>query len=98
MQFEDPRDAEDAIRGRDGYKFDGDRLRVSPIESIISISCTIITIISLRISETFCLQRLNLLMVVVDIHLPWTNMAVTVVEAVGVEFRGTLTTVVYILM
>lgn len=98
MQFEDPRDAEDAIRGRDGYKFDGDRLRVSTIESIISISCTIITIISLRISETFCLQRLNLLMVVVDIHLPWTNMAVTVVEAVGVEFRGTLTTVVYILM
>lgn len=98
MQFEDPRDAEDAIRGRDGYKFDGDRLRVSPIESIISISCTIITIRSLRISETFCLQRLNLLMVVVDIHLPWTNMAVTVVEAVGVEFRGTLTTVVYILM
>lgn len=98
MQFEDPRDAEDAIRGRDGYKFDGDRLRVSTIESIISISCTIITIRSLRISETFCLQRLNLLMVVVDIHLPWTNMAVTVVEAVGVEFRGTLTTVVYILM
>lgn len=98
MQFEDPRDAEDAIRGRDGYKFDGDRLRVSTIESIISISCTIITIISLRISETFCLQRLNLLMVVVDIHLPWTNMAVTVVEAVVVEFRGTLTTVVYILM
>jgi len=26
--FEDPRDAEDAIRGRDGYNFDGDRLRV----------------------------------------------------------------------
>lgn len=28
MQFEDPRDAEDAIRGRDGYNFDGSRLRV----------------------------------------------------------------------
>ncbi|KAK3441589.1 hypothetical protein EUGRSUZ_B01911 [Eucalyptus grandis] len=28
VEFEDPRDAEDAIRGRDGYKFDGYRLRV----------------------------------------------------------------------
>eukprot|EP00252_Welwitschia_mirabilis_P012306 TRINITY_DN272_c0_g1_i7.p1 TRINITY_DN272_c0_g1~~TRINITY_DN272_c0_g1_i7.p1 ORF type:complete len:391 (+),score=18.30 TRINITY_DN272_c0_g1_i7:160-1332(+) len=28
VEFEDPRDAEDAIRGRDGYKFDGHRLRV----------------------------------------------------------------------
>ncbi|KAJ4802124.1 Serine/arginine-rich-splicing factor SR34 [Rhynchospora pubera] len=25
VEFEDPRDAEDAIRGRDGYKFDGER-------------------------------------------------------------------------
>lgn len=31
MQFEDARDAEDAIRGRDGYNFDGNRLRVWPI-------------------------------------------------------------------
>lgn len=29
IQFEDYRDAEDAIRGRDGYDFDGHRLRVS---------------------------------------------------------------------
>jgi hypothetical protein len=29
LQFEDARDAEDAIRYRDGYKFDGLRLRVS---------------------------------------------------------------------
>lgn len=29
VQFEDPQDAEDAIRGRDGYDFDGYRLRVS---------------------------------------------------------------------
>lgn len=29
FQFEDPRDADDAIRGRDGYDFDGHRLRVS---------------------------------------------------------------------
>lgn len=29
FQFEDARDAEDAIEGRDGYKFDGQRLRVS---------------------------------------------------------------------
>ncbi|XP_009411675.2 serine/arginine-rich splicing factor SR30-like [Musa acuminata AAA Group] len=28
IEFEDPRDAEDAIRGRDGYNFDGHRLRV----------------------------------------------------------------------
>lgn len=28
FQFEDPRDADDAIRGRDGYNFDGHRLRV----------------------------------------------------------------------
>jgi arginine/serine-rich splicing factor 1/9 len=28
VQFEDARDAEDAIRGRDGYNFDGNRLRV----------------------------------------------------------------------
>nr|GLL40392.1 serine/arginine-rich splicing factor SR30-like isoform X2 [Ipomoea trifida] len=28
VEFEDPRDVEDAIRGRDGYSFDGHRLRV----------------------------------------------------------------------
>lgn len=28
FQFEDARDADDAIYGRDGYKFDGHRLRV----------------------------------------------------------------------
>ncbi|KAJ6808553.1 serine/arginine-rich splicing factor SR30-like [Iris pallida] len=28
LQFEDPYDAEDAIEGRDGYNFDGHRLRV----------------------------------------------------------------------
>ena len=28
LQFEDSQDAEDAIRGRDGYDFDGYRLRV----------------------------------------------------------------------
>ncbi|KAI3874630.1 hypothetical protein MKW98_013081, partial [Papaver atlanticum] len=28
VEFEDARDAEDAIRGRDGYSFDGHRLRV----------------------------------------------------------------------
>ncbi|KAG8079353.1 hypothetical protein GUJ93_ZPchr0007g5893 [Zizania palustris] len=28
VEFEDPRDAEDAIQGRDGYNFDGNRLRV----------------------------------------------------------------------
>ncbi|RHY25747.1 hypothetical protein DYB32_008127 [Aphanomyces invadans] len=28
IEFDHPRDAEDAIRGRDGYEFDGQRLRV----------------------------------------------------------------------
>ncbi|KAJ0584229.1 putative RNA recognition motif domain, nucleotide-binding alpha-beta plait domain superfamily [Helianthus annuus] len=28
VEFEEARDAEDAIRGRDGYDFDGDKLRV----------------------------------------------------------------------
>jgi len=31
LQFEDAQDAEDAIRGRDGYDFDGHRLRVGYI-------------------------------------------------------------------
>jgi len=31
MQFEDARDAEDAIQYRDGYNFDGFRLRVSTL-------------------------------------------------------------------
>uniref|UniRef100_A0A0D9VTW4 RRM domain-containing protein n=1 Tax=Leersia perrieri TaxID=77586 RepID=A0A0D9VTW4_9ORYZ len=30
VEFEDPRDAEDACAGRDGYNFDGHRLRVEP--------------------------------------------------------------------
>ncbi|KAM3228584.1 hypothetical protein ACQJBY_059926 [Aegilops geniculata] len=30
VEFEDPRDAEDACAGRDGYNFDGNRLRVEP--------------------------------------------------------------------
>lgn len=28
VEYTDPRDAEDAVRGRDGYDFDGYRLRV----------------------------------------------------------------------
>jgi len=28
VEFHDPRDAEDAVRGRDGYEFDGQRIRV----------------------------------------------------------------------
>lgn len=28
VEFQDPRDAEDAVRGRDGYEFDGQRIRV----------------------------------------------------------------------
>lgn len=30
VEFEDPRDAYEAVRGRDGYDFAGGRLRVSP--------------------------------------------------------------------
>ncbi len=29
IEFDDPRDAQDAVTGRDGYDFDGSRLRVS---------------------------------------------------------------------
>ncbi|PIO55522.1 hypothetical protein TELCIR_23090, partial [Teladorsagia circumcincta] len=28
VEFDDARDAEDAVRGRDGYDFDGSRIRV----------------------------------------------------------------------
>ncbi|GAB2273315.1 hypothetical protein Dimus_008114 [Dionaea muscipula] len=31
VEFEDERDAEDAVRGRDGYDFDGNRLQVSDL-------------------------------------------------------------------
>lgn len=39
FQFEDARDAEDAIEGRDGYKFDGQRLRVSDGISYLIAFC-----------------------------------------------------------
>lgn len=40
LQFEDARDAEDAIRGRDGYDFDGHRLRVSNFSfSLFNLFC-----------------------------------------------------------
>jgi len=38
MQFEDARDAEDAIKYRDGYNFDGFQLRVSTL-SFCSLVC-----------------------------------------------------------
>ena len=38
IQFEDPRDAEDAIHGRDGYNFDGNRLRVGAVSCVCSSS------------------------------------------------------------
>ncbi|CAN6468843.1 unnamed protein product [Victoria cruziana] len=51
VEFEEARDAEDAIRGRDGYKFDGHRLRVelahggrrhySPVDRYSSYSSSI---------------------------------------------------------
>lgn len=36
-QFEDSRDAQDAIDGRDGYDFDGHRLRVGELYSTSSV-------------------------------------------------------------
>ncbi|KAI6684934.1 hypothetical protein NL676_030847 [Syzygium grande] len=39
VEFEDPRDAEDAIRGRDGCKFDGYRLRSESPDLALYISC-----------------------------------------------------------
>ena len=43
-KFDNARDAEDAIKGRDGYNFDGCRLRVirSPI-SFIGVLCFLIS-------------------------------------------------------
>jgi RNA recognition motif-containing protein len=35
VEFEDPRDADDAIYGRDGYDFDGQRLRVELAHGLI---------------------------------------------------------------
>jgi arginine/serine-rich splicing factor 1/9 len=45
IEFEDARDAEDAIRGRDGYNFDQNRLRVC----FMCIICLIITCVSTTI-------------------------------------------------
>lgn len=42
FQFEDARDAEDAIEGRDGYKFDGQRLRVSDGMLDLIASCLLV--------------------------------------------------------
>ncbi len=39
LQFEDPRDANDAVRGRDGVDFQGQRLRVSRINSAHGMLC-----------------------------------------------------------
>ena len=39
FQFENARDAEDAIRGRDGYNFDGCRLRVIISSNCVCIVC-----------------------------------------------------------
>lgn len=45
IQFEDARDAEDAIEGRDGYKFDGQRLRVSVGMSDLIAFCSNVTMV-----------------------------------------------------
>jgi len=42
QQFEEARDAEDAIRGRDGYDFDGHRLRVSHIYDAFYATCILL--------------------------------------------------------
>lgn len=44
LQFEDARDAEDAIRGRDGYDFDGHRLRVGGSILLVTFVSEIIII------------------------------------------------------
>ena len=60
MQFEDARDAEDAIRGRDGYNFDGNRLRVRPI--LVQIACVLIELapLSLRCKPSSLASTLRL--------------------------------------
>lgn len=37
VEFDDPRDAMDAVRGRDGYEFFGNRLRVSILISVVAM-------------------------------------------------------------
>lgn len=57
-QFEDPRDAEDAIDGRDGYDFDGHRLRVSLVVFLFCIA-----------SSTSCMYRYFLTILYIYIYL-----------------------------
>lgn len=54
IQFEDPRDAEDAIRGRDGCKFDGYRLRVS----LLTWHSTYLVYISVELCLSYVMHRL----------------------------------------
>lgn len=109
IQFEDPRDAEDAIRGRDGYKFDGYRLRVSLLtcHSTCSLYFSVEPFLSCVMHRLLCMGRieanydflascrLNWHMVREDILHLWTAMAATVAVEVAVEeLAGTLTIVV----
>jgi len=98
-QFEEARDAEDAIRGRDGYDFDGHRLRVSYLfiscnyfSCRLGVSCEL-RLVHLMISHLS--YRWNLHMVGVDIHPQIVIVAIVVVVVVGVgEYPGALNIVV----
>ena len=96
-QFEEARDAEDAIRGRDGYDFDGHRLRVSDLfiycnyfSCQLGVSCEL-RLVHLMISHLS--YRWNLHMVGVDIHPQIVIVAIVVVVGV-VEYPGALNIVV----
>lgn len=65
FQFEDPRDAEDAIHYRDGYNFDGFRLRVSDMPFLINFVAVYVTLLDISWNLWFllCHNRWNLHMV-----------------------------------
>lgn len=44
VAFDDYRDAEDAIRGRDGYRFEGERLRYARVLVILLFVCCLLAV------------------------------------------------------
>ncbi|KAK3041942.1 hypothetical protein RJ639_002250 [Escallonia herrerae] len=105
VEFEDPRDAEDAIRGRDGCKYDGQRLRVSHhlnlllFSSNYNIFCSAayvsVYFVTILVCACLCMYRLNLHMVGEDHHQAIATAAI-IVEVVAVVFQGALNFVVHL--
>ena len=95
LQFEDERDVEDAVQGRNGYDFDGHRLRVGILGTLFLLHvymCFFFCLITLA-SFTLVLYtfRWNSLMVDEDHH-HQTITAVIVLVVIEVDHLSTLTT------